>query len=558
MNYTDSTMITLWHPVMLDSTFELPDFHEDMMTLWNLSDAFLPEMDQAGNMLTFGVGPEGFPADWTFTPVDHMGYTHWEVTPPANFSGMAMVNVTAQDTNGVMAYHMFEIDVMGVNDAPVIQEVIFEEMSYMPEWVNVTEMLNVTGVEGNFSWLVELEIDEDQMDVNFTVNATDLETDHANLTRVIDDTISEGIEVEWNLELHQNNVTIDENLYGHFLVNYSVIDDDDEPLDTYVWILFTVAAVNDPPMGEFGDEYEMRFEVLTEEAVNVSVTVSDVDMDELTVIWKIDGVTVDGWNELYFLYNWTTEGLYNISAEVSDGTVTYEIGYFHVNVTIANTAPVISNVQAYPLGMDPLDLIDFWLKGEVEEGEDVTLMCTATDGEGDDLTYTWTNDQDTSWTATGATVTVSADDLQKGLSYTFTCTVSDGIEEVSDTSNTIKIVEKDDDGGGLGVVLIIVVVVILLIILLIIILVVVKGKKKEEEVPEEPMGEEMPPEEGMEGEEMPEGMEEPMPEEPMGEEMPVEEEVPAEEPVEQPVEEEMPVPPAPAPPEQPMPPMPPQ
>lgn len=565
MNSTE-TMITIWHPVMLDTEFELPEFHEDQMALWNLSDAFLPEMDQAGNMLAFGVGPEGFPDGWTFTPVDHMGYTHWEVTPPANFSGMQDINVTATDTNGEMGYNVFTLDVIPVNDAPVIQEVIFEDMSYMPEWVNVTEMLNVTGVEGNFSWLVELEIDEDEMGVNFTVNVTDNETDHGNFTVDINDDIMDGIEVEWDSMYHMYNVTIDENLNGHFLVNYSVMDDDDEmPMDAYVWLLFTVEPVNDPPTVNTPDWDMMQYDIKTGEEINRTLTgIDDIDGDMVTVMWYIDGDMVPNWDETYFRYTWDTAGVYNVSARISDGTDTVDVGYFWANVTVANTAPTIVTVTLFPQDIDPFDTADFLLNNEVEEGEAVELTCTASDAEGDELTYTWTNNQDSAWSATGDTVIVPADYLQKGLTYTFTVEVSDGIETVSEDTITIKIVEKDDDVGffeNLGIACLIIMIGVPLLIIIIIIIIVVKkkGKKEEEMPPEEPpMGEEEMPMEG--GEEMPpegevpmEGMEQPMMEQPVEEGVPAPEEpVPApEEPAQ---EEPVPAPEEPAPaPEEPVP-----
>lgn len=525
----ETGMITIWHPVLYVDTYMMETLEEDTMYAWNLTEAFLPEMDQADAFLTFGVGSEGFPEGWTFNPItDEDGYPWWEVTPPENFSGMAQVNVTATDSNGNTAYHMFDLDVSPVNDAPVIHEVIFEEMSYMPEWVNVTELLNVTGVEGNFSWLVELELEEDQMGVNFTVNFTDLETDHMNLSTDINDDIMDGIEIEWDSALHQYNVTIDENLNGHFLVNYSVMDDDlTNPKDAYVWILFTVEAVNDPPTGEWGTGYADRIDVFTGEEVNVSVAnLNDVDGDDLTVIWEIDGEEVTGWNEEYFLYNWSTAGVYNVTAHVSDGTATVEIGYFHVNVTVENTAPTISGDITGPVE-------------EVEEGESFDLSVSASDEQGDDLTYTWTHNQNTDWEMTGETITVT--DLEPGT-YTFTVTVEDP-EGLSATQTfSVTIAEKEEDDDDMTVVIIIIVVIVLLVILLIIILVVMKGKKKEEEeMPETPeMGEGMPEEggEGVEGGEMPmEGYEQPMGEQPMEQQMPEQPEQPM---GEQPMEQQMP------------------
>jgi hypothetical protein len=296
----------------------------------------------------------------------------------------------------------------------------------------------------------------------------------------------------------------------------------------------------------------MMIDVFTGVNVNVSVAnLADIDGDDLTVIWKIDGTVVADWNMMYFLYNWSAAKIYNVSAYVTDGIETVEIGYFHVNVTVENTAPVIGEGGI----TGPAE--------EVKEGESFTLSVSATDGQGDDLTYTWTQNMDTSWEKTGASITV--EDLEPGT-YTFTVTVSDGT--LSDTETfSVTIAEKEVEDDDPTMVIIIIVVVVLLVILLIIILVVMKGKKKEEEMHEEsePMGEEdmavetgdMPMEEGYE-QPMEESYEQPMEE--SYEQPPVEEPVmdeesmpPAEE--EEPVVPEMPEqPPIPPQPEPPIPP----
>jgi hypothetical protein len=358
----------------------------------------------------------------------------------------------------------------------------------------------------------------------------------------------------WDSVLHQYNVTIDENLNGHFLVNYSIMDEGG--LDAYVWILFTVEAVNDAPTGEWGTGYAAMINKKTGENVNVSVdNLMDVDGDDLTVSWKIDGTLVTGWNMDYFLYNWSTAKIYNVSAYVSDGIETVEIGYFHVNVTIANTAPVINKIEG------PTE--------EVKDGDSFTLEANVTDDQ-DTLTVTWTRTGDTTWEKIGNPITVT--DLEPGT-YTFTATVEDPYGGTATQTFSVTIAEKAEDTDDNTMIIIIIVVVILLVILLVIILVVMKGKKKEEEIPEEsePMGEEdmgvetgdMPMEEGYE-QPVDEGYEQPMEE---GYEQPVEE--PVEEPVKEPVVDES-MPPAPeepvAPevpeqppiPPQPEPPMPPQ
>jgi hypothetical protein len=334
-----------------------------------------------------------------------------------------------------------------------------------------------------------------------------------------------------------------------------------------IWIMLEITPMNDAPTADMPDWDMMQFDIKTGEMINKTLSgLADVDGDDVMAMWYIDGTMVADWEEIYFAYTWDAAGTYNVSAKVSDGTEDVDVGYFIVEVTIANTAPVISSVTIYPVDIGPFDMASFLLDKEVEEGEDVELTCTATDAEGDTLTYTWTHDQDSGWSATGSTVVVSADDLQKGLTYTFTCTVTDGTETVTEDTIDITIVKKTDTEGfleALGAMCIILIVAPILLLIIIIVIIVMKKKgKKEEPAPEEPpMEEEMPMEGGeempMEGEvPMEEGMEEPMMEQPVAEE-PVpapEEPVPApEEPVPAP-EEPVPAPEEPVPaPEEPVP-----
>jgi hypothetical protein len=390
-------MITLWHPVMLNPAFELPMFHEDMTTAWNITDTWLPMMDEADAYLTFGFGTDHpVPSGWTFTPVMDGMYTHWHVTPPMDFNGFEWVNVTATDTNGEMAYNIFNLSVGAVNDAPMIHAVNFDGMAYEPEWVDVVDLLNVTGVEGNYSWLVEIMIEEDQM-VNFTVNATDLESDHMNLTYETIE-VSDGIDVEFDAVWHQHNVTIDENMYGYYLVNFTVTDAD--LAVSYVWILFNVSAVNDAPTIMFdtidmGDQLERE----TLAPVNVSVTVADIDSEDLTIMWYIDGTMVTGWEMDYFLYNWSAAGLYNVSVMVSDGDLESEEIYFWVNVseppqlwTADDIAIDYTEAAGDVVVADVEGLLTYTYKNlrlAVDyQGIDVTGIATALDG--DELVITIT------------------------------------------------------------------------------------------------------------------------------------------------------------------------
>ncbi len=548
-----------------DDTIEIEEDAAEAFT-WNLTDAFTP----AG--LTYTIT---WPDELDAVMIDDYVYN---ITPAVdNFNGEVTVVINATDSYVGYMEHNFTVTITPVNDPPEIEYLMMDDTQLDIELWNYTW---VDETEGNMSeWRNVVNISgEEEVPISFMVSAMDVETPMMNLTYEIDNL---GGPFEAAQDLNETNMTIpynftvtfEENEYGDFWATLNVSDGE---LYQEIWLYFMIENVNDAPTGEWGDSYQAEFNIKTGEEVNVSLAnLADVDGDTVSIIWKIDGTAVTLDTD-YFLYNWSDAGTYNVSAEITDGTETVAIGYFMVNVEVANTAPSIISVHAYPADLEnagAVDIAEFVLKGEVEEGTDVELTCTATDAEGDELTYTWTNDQDSSWTGNGATLIVPGDYFQKGLSYTFTCTVDDGTETVSQDSNTIKIVEKEDEADNiLATILIILAIIVGLVILLIIILVVLKGKKKEEPAPEEPgMGEEMPAEAGeapMEGGEMPpEGMEQPMEEQPVppeepAPEQPVPEQPAPEEPVpEQPVPEqpapEEPVPEQPAPEQPPMPPQPP-
>ena len=499
---------------------------EDLSTLEDTPLELNLSMEFSGEGITFA--EEAAPVHLTITKADN-----WTFTPEADWNGYELVNITATDINGESVYNIYNITVDGTNDAPMIEYLMIEGVQVDYELWNYTWVDETDGNMSEFRNVFNLTFDEEG-NVSFMAYATDIDMDVLEYTLDMGDA---PVAVD-NLDVNETNVTIpfnftitgDEDANGVFWGTMNITDG---TIWDIMYIQLTIEAVNDAPTAT-GD-WDATYDIKTEEGINVSASGTDVDGDDLTFIWKIDGTTVVEME--YFAYNWTEAGTYNVSVEVSDGTDTIDIGYFTVNVEVANTAPSITLVTAYPVGLGILDQVDFILKGEVEEGADVDLSCIAYDAEGDTLTYTWTNDQDSAWTMNGTDVVVPTADLQKGLSYIFTCTVSDGVADpVTMPTSVIKIVEKDDDPSFLEAcgLMILIPILIFIVIVVIIVIIIKKKGKKDEEVPEEtPMEEEMPIEEpGMEGEMPMEGMEQPIPEE-----------LPVEQPVEVPVEE--PVAPAP-------------
>jgi len=398
-------IITLWHPPMLNPDHTVPTFHEDTTTAWNMTDAFLPEMDEADAYLTIGVGTGGAPEGWTFEPVMDGMYTHWHVTPPDMIDGTleATINVTATDTNGVTYEHLFTLTAMESNDAPMIHGIDYMGMTYTPvERTIETEWNETTGEAINWTtvMVIDLPIMEDEMEVNFTVNATDEETDMVNLTYDIPDGDY------YTLELMNESIPYwfhfmgADDAFGIWEALLTVSDGVNEVNET-IW--FNVSAVNDAPTIMFDDvTMGEQMEKMTMEEINVSVTVDDIDneMDDLTITWYINGNAVADSNMDYFLHNWSTAGLYNVSVMVSDGDLESDEIYFWVNVseplptwtaddiavdyTEASGDVVVADAE----GVLEYTYSDLRLASEYQ-GIDITGIATALDGDNLKVTITF-------------------------------------------------------------------------------------------------------------------------------------------------------------------------
>ncbi len=466
--------ITVWGSPMLKTGYTLPVFTEDTTVHWNLSAAFAPEMDQDGAGLTFGVGPEGFPAGWTFTPMtEDLKYTHWIVTPPANFNGWVHVNVTAEDTNEVGTNNIFNLTVAAVNDMPVIAGIMVGETLKVAETWNAG---NTTVYDNKTA--INLTVDEDAS-LMFMVHATDVDSE-VTIAMTADAAL---YEVELTEYVNATNVTYtvptnytlttvaDAN--GVFWAELNVTDG---ALYSMVWVQVIVEAMNDAPVITAASS-----DIATaKQGVNFTftATATDIDGDALTITWK-DGTTTLGVNGT-LIVSFDTVGNHTITVYVSDG-VEEVMQSFNITVETAippNTAPGTPTVTTSA--------------AEVTEGDKFTLTASATDADGDTLTYTWSvSPAVAGWSKTGASVVVT-EKLAIG-EYTFTVTVSDGKGGSSTGTVKVKIVEKDE-ATEFPWLIVVIVVAILLLIIIVIIIFVVKGGKKEEPIPAAPAEGEVPAE----------------------------------------------------------------
>ncbi len=152
------------------------------------------------------------------------------------------------------------------------------------------------------------------------------------------------------------------------------------------------------------------------ETVSFSPTATDSDGDTLTFSYT-------GWmTSSSYTTDDTDAGTHTVTVTVSDGTLTdsqdVTVTVLDVTVNNDNQAPVLAEI---------LDIT-------VNEGADVTFNPTATDADGDTLTYSYTG-----WMTSSSYTT----DYTDGGSYAVTVTVTDE-DGLSDTQNvTVSVISTD-------------------------------------------------------------------------------------------------------------------
>ena len=140
------------------------------------------------------------------------------------------------------------------------------------------------------------------------------------------------------------------------------------------------------------------------------VTASDLNNDELTYAWKLDGVEIG--NKNYFEYQTTYEdaGSHTIKVSVSDGTFETE-NIWSVTVNNVNRKPLLSEVD--DIG--------------VREGDTVVIELEASDPDGDKLSYEIDNEK---FVQDGNKFTWKTTYDDQG-EYIVTVSVSDGVDTAS-------------------------------------------------------------------------------------------------------------------------------
>ncbi|MGR5386871.1 Ig-like domain-containing protein, partial [Photobacterium damselae] len=255
----------------------------------------------------------------------------WEYVPNPDFNGEDSFTVVVDDGNGGTDTITVTVNVTPVNDAPVGENVTTETQ----EETAVTGQLTATDVDGD----------------NLTFKPGN-NPENGSVT----------INADGSWEYVPNP---DFNGEDSFTV---VVDDGNGGTDT-ITVTVNVTPANDAPVGE-----DVTTETQEETAVTGQLTATDVDGDNLTFKPGSDptngSVTVNPDGSWEYVPNPDFNGEDSFTVVVDDGNGGTDTITVTVNVTPANDAPVGDDVSA-----------------ETQEETAVTGQLTATDVDGDNLTF---------------------------------------------------------------------------------------------------------------------------------------------------------------------------
>ena len=183
---------------------------------------------------------------------------------------------------------------------------------------------------------------------------------------------------------------------------------------------------NRPPTVDAGPDLT----VAEGSTVTFSGTASDPDGDALSYLWAHDSqtsISLDG--------PATLSPSFTAPQVASNTTVTFTLtATDEHNATAADSvALTVTDVPAAPVNIPPS--VDAGPDLSVAEGQPVTLAGTATDQDGDQLTYLWTHDSTLDITlenATALSTTFTAPEVGSNTTIAFTLTASDGAATASD------------------------------------------------------------------------------------------------------------------------------
>lgn len=283
-------------------------------------------------------------------------YVEATLVPAADWNGCENITYTATDPGALSVSHTVDTCVLPLNDAPTIR-----------------------------GGLPEVAVDEDavaSMDLQSvlilgTTGPAFRDVDGDGLTFRVYDLVDVDVVVSGSIL----TITPRANFAG--LGSFSVAAYDGIVESARAPVRVRVNPVNDPPTVDAVTPSVSPVVMSEGEDKTFTVTASDIDGDPLTYTWYVDGVgQVDSNKTTFTISVPITEELARsvvVRVEVTDPAGASDESSWTVNIENTNLAPTISITA-------PTASTEFSTE------DDITFSATASDPDGDTLTYSWTSD----------------------------------------------------------------------------------------------------------------------------------------------------------------------
>jgi len=175
-------------------------------------------------------------------------------------------------------------------------------------------------------------------------------------------------------------------------------------------ILIIINRKEEAPVFDSFNPKEIAVTIDETDSVIFEVDASDLNDDELTYSWKLDGIEIEDKDNFEYQTTYDDSGSHTVKISISDGLFDSE-KIWSVTVNNLNREPVLSDVE---------DI-------EVEETDIVVIELEATDDDGDELSYS-VDDERFVQDENSFTWETTYDDAGE---HSVTVTVSDGVDTTS-------------------------------------------------------------------------------------------------------------------------------